>query len=102
MASATQLESCAPERLSYHHCPSLSCRSTQSDQPPAASGIRGPRPSTPASVYEREPNHLPPMGASDISVGTAKPSATATASSDGAITAAPPNHSPISAAGGGN
>jgi len=34
-------------------------------------------------------------------VGTAKTSSTATASSDGAMTAAEPNHSPIRAAGGG-
>ena len=52
-ASATHGESGAPERLSYHHCPSRSCRSTQSDQPPAASGIRGPSPSAPASGYDR-------------------------------------------------
>ena len=46
-------EAVAPERLSYHQWPSRSWRSTQSDQPPAASGMRGPRPSAPASGYDR-------------------------------------------------
>src|SRR3954466_7065736 len=100
-ASVTHSESAAPERLSYHQCPSRSCLSTQSDQPPAASGIRGPRPSTPASGEEREPNQPPPIAPPESPVGTAKTSSTATASSDGAMTAAEPNHSPITAGGGG-
>ena len=48
-ASAIHPESAAPERLSYHQCPSPSWRSTQSVQPPAASGMRPGRPSAPAS-----------------------------------------------------
>ena len=48
-ASASQLGGAEPERLSYHQVPSASWRSTSSVQPPAASGIRGPDPSRPAS-----------------------------------------------------
>ncbi len=48
-APASQSGIGAPDRLSYHHCASRSRRSTQSVQPPAASGIRAGRPSAPGS-----------------------------------------------------
>ncbi|WP_197420123.1 hypothetical protein, partial [Mycobacterium sp. NAZ190054] len=43
-SSDTQPGSAAPSRLSCHQWPSRSHLSTESDHPPAASGMRGPSP----------------------------------------------------------
>ncbi len=95
----------APERLSYHQQPVRSRRSTQSVQPPAASGIRGGgsvgggvgvgQVADPATADRRRCAR--PGCTSNTSAGS-----TGRTSTLGAITAAAPNQSPISAAGGGS
>ena len=92
----------APERLSYHHCPSLSWRSTQSDQPPAASGIRGPPVDAIVGIRQiTEPSAADRPARRTRGMANTSLTSTAVTATDGAMTAPEPNHSPINAAGGG-
>ena len=112
-APASQSGIGAPDRLSYHHWASRSRRSTQSVQPPRGRRDPGLPPvgcrvgvgqvADPAAADRRAAR--PCIGAPEVSDGqTANASGTSTGCTEtlGAITASEPNHSPVSAAGGGS